>query len=170
MPPRPVLAAIKTVLEANHGAEDFALLTQEQLMGAIFRVFNIATALVAAISGISLVVAGIGIMNIMMVTVTERTREIGIRKATGATQQDIFWQFLTEAIILATAGGIIGTLLAAAICVVVAASSALNPLVTPGAILMAFGVCFEWACFRRCPGNARRANGPDRGSPDTSKR
>ena len=141
--PKPVLAAVKAKLLENHrGEEDFALLTQEQLLGAIFRVFNIATALVAAISGISLVVAGIGIMNIMMVTVTERTREIGIRKASGAAQRDIFWQFLTEAIILATVGGIVGTLLAWAVCLVVAAYTALNPLVTPSAIAMAFGVCF----------------------------
>ncbi len=141
--PKPVLAAVKAKLMANHeGQEDFALLTQEQLLGAIFRVFNIATALVAAISGISLVVAGIGIMNIMMVTVTERTREIGIRKAAGAAQRDIFWQFMTEAIILATVGGIIGTFAAWGICFIVAAYTALNPLVTIGAIGMAFGVCF----------------------------
>jgi putative ABC transport system permease protein len=141
-PPRPVLRAIKAKLQENHGSEDFALLTQEQLLGAIYRVFNIATALVAAISGISLVVAGIGIMNIMMVTVTERTREIGIRKAAGAAQRDIFWHFLTEAVILATMGGVIGTLLAGAVCVMVALYTPLNPLVTPAAIAMAFGVCF----------------------------
>lgn len=142
-PPKRVLDEIHRALLRNHGAEDFALLTQEQLLTAIFRVFNIATALVAAISGISLVVAGIGIMNIMMVTVTERTREIGIRKAAGATRQDIFWQFLTEAVILATMGGIIGTLAATVVCFAIAAYSALNPLITPAAVFMAFGVCFS---------------------------
>ena len=143
VPPKPVLGGIRATLLANHGgSEDFALLTQEQLLGAIFRVFNIATALVAAISGISLIVAGIGIMNIMMVTVTERTREIGIRKATGATQRDVFAQFLTEAVILATAGGVVGTILAALVCMGIGRYSALNPLVTPGAVFMAFGVCF----------------------------
>lgn len=143
LPPEPILRAIKQKLIANHGGkEDFALLTQKQLLSAIYKVFNIVTALLAGISAISLVVAGIGIMNIMLVTVTERTREIGIRKAVGARRKDVFVQFLTEAVVLSFVGGCVGTLVAAVICVLVAAYSPLKPLITPGTVLLAFGVCF----------------------------
>jgi putative ABC transport system permease protein len=141
-PPDRVISAIKGTLLINHASrEDFGLLTQEQILSAIYRVFNIVTSLVAGISAISLVVAGIGIMNIMLVTVTERTREIGIRKTVGARRADIFLQFLTEAVILACLGGVIGTTLAVIICKIVAANTALKPLVTPAAVIMAFGVC-----------------------------
>jgi len=143
VPPKPVLAAIRRTLAANHGGkEDFGILTSEKLLSVISSVFNIVTALLAGISAISLVVAGIGIMNIMLVTVTERTREIGIRKTVGARRADIFWQFLTEAVTLSFVGGVVGTLLAALLCAAITAYSPLKPLITPGAVLLAFGVCF----------------------------
>src|SRR5205085_8017242 len=97
-PPDPVLASVRALLTRNHGTDDFGLITMKQLLGTIFKVFNIVKALLVGISAISLVVAGIGIMNIMLVTVTERTREIGIRKTVGARNRDIFTQFLTEAV------------------------------------------------------------------------
>jgi putative ABC transport system permease protein len=74
--------------------------------------------------------------------VTERTREIGIRKTVGARQKDVFVQFLTEAVVLSTIGGMVGTGLAAFICVLIARTTPLKPLITPGAVLLAFGVCF----------------------------
>jgi putative ABC transport system permease protein len=141
--PMPVKAAIKETLLRNHkGSEDFGVITQPQLMQAIFKVFNIVQALLVGISAISLIVAGIGIMNIMLVTVTERTREIGIRKTVGARRQDIFTQFLTEAVVLSFLGGLIGTLLATTICYFVGVYTALKPVITPGAVMLAFGVCF----------------------------
>jgi ABC-type antimicrobial peptide transport system permease subunit len=141
--PVKVLAAMREKLLANHGGrEDFGTLTSKQLLAAIYKVFNIVTALLAGISAISLVVAGIGIMNIMLVTVTERTREIGIRKTVGARRKDIFQQFLTEAVVLSFVGGVLGTLGAVAICRGVAAATALKPLITIWAVLEAFGVCF----------------------------
>lgn len=141
--PGVVVDAVRRIMMSNHnGKEDFGILTEKQLLSAIYKVFNIVTALLAGISAISLVVAGIGIMNIMLVTVTERTREIGIRKTVGARRADIFVQFLTEAVVLAFTGGVIGTLLAASICSVVGRYSSLKPLLTVGAIAMAFGVCF----------------------------
>src|SRR5262245_9929752 len=124
--PERILGAVKQAMLANHaGKEDFGTLTAKQILSTIYKVFNIVTALLAGISAISLIVAGIGIMNIMLVTVTERTREIGIRKTVGARRQDIFLQFLTEAVIMSITGGIVGAILAMVICGVVAAHTPL---------------------------------------------
>jgi len=93
--------------------EDFTILSQSDVIGALSQITNVLTVFLGLIAGISLLVGGIGIMNIMLVSVTERTREIGLRKAVGAKRRDILWQFLTEAIILASLGGLIGLALGA---------------------------------------------------------
>jgi putative ABC transport system permease protein len=101
---------IRALLEKYHKTDDFAvvvpkeLLRQAEMMRALFNV------LLVLIAGISLLVGGIGIMNIMLATVTERTREIGIRRALGATQRDIIYQFLTETVVLSSMGGMLGVL------------------------------------------------------------
>lgn len=130
-----------TLRKTHSGHEDFGVLTQKQLLGTIYRLMAIVTSLLTGISAISLVVAGIGIMNIMLVTVTERTHEIGIRKAVGARRRDIFTHFLVEAIVISSLGG--GTGLAAAIGLglLVRRYSVLTPLVTPGVIGLALGIC-----------------------------
>src|SRR4029077_9374080 len=87
---------------------DFVVESQEDIQATIGEVSKTMTILLGAIAGISLVVGGIGIMNIMLVSVTERTREIGIRKAVGATKSDIMMQFLTEALTVTLMGGLIG--------------------------------------------------------------
>ena len=94
--------------------DDFTILSQDEVVGALGQITGVLTVFLGVIAGISLLVGGIGIMNIMLVSVTERTREIGLRKAVGAKRRDILWQFLTEAIILSTIGGLIGLLLGAA--------------------------------------------------------
>jgi putative ABC transport system permease protein len=90
---------------------DFEILTQDSLMDVFNNITGAAFAVVIGVASISLLVGGIGIMNIMLVTVTERTREIGIRKAMGAKRRDILWQFLIEATVLSGVGGILGILL-----------------------------------------------------------
>jgi putative ABC transport system permease protein len=107
-----VSAEITTTLDQRHGitngVADFTIATQAQLLGTVSSVSDVLTLLLAGIASISLLVGGIGIMNIMLVSVRERTREIGIRKAIGARGRDILSQFLVEALALSLAGGIIG--------------------------------------------------------------
>jgi putative ABC transport system permease protein len=98
------------------------------------------TLLLGAIAGISLLVGGIGVMNIMLVSVTERTQEIGLRKAIGATQGDIQGQFIIESVILSAAGGVIGTLIGVGAVLLVGAVTPLPAVVAPVSIVMAVTV------------------------------
>jgi putative ABC transport system permease protein len=92
--------------------DDYSVIEQKEILGAVSSIFGILNSVLVAIAAISLVVGGIGIMNIMYVTVTERTKEIGIRRAVGARQKDILAQFLVESVILSLIGGSMGLLLA----------------------------------------------------------
>ena len=108
-----VKSRITSVLRQNHGItdpnkDDFTIATQEDLLSILGTITSTLTLFLAAIASISLIVGGIGIMNIMLVSVTERTKEIGLRKAVGATEGDILKQFLIESVILTLVGGIIG--------------------------------------------------------------
>lgn len=100
---------------ADAQSADFSVINQQDIVGAASSITNTMTILLAAIAGISLIVGGIGIMNMMMTTVTERTREIGLRKAIGAKRLDISLQFLAEAVMLTFLGGAIGVLLGSGI-------------------------------------------------------
>ncbi|HEX8228093.1 MAG TPA: ABC transporter permease [Chloroflexia bacterium] len=103
------MEGIKATLLSRHGGvQDFTISSFQQLLSSFNQVFSIITVFLSAIASISLVVGGIGIMNIMLVTVTERTREIGIAKAIGATRMNIVLQFLVEAITLSLIGGLLG--------------------------------------------------------------
>ncbi|MFL5242570.1 MAG: ABC transporter permease [Gemmataceae bacterium] len=106
-------AQITTTLRRRHHlgpnqTNDFRLFSQDEVLQEFNKISGIATGVLVGIVGISLLVGGIGIMNVMLVSVTERTREIGLRKAVGARRRDILIQFLTEAVVLSTTGGLIG--------------------------------------------------------------
>lgn len=104
---------ITSILKQRHGGnEDFTVFTQEAMLATLDSILKALSTVLAGIAAISLLVGGIGIMNIMLVAVRERTREIGIRKAVGARRKDILLQFLIESIVLSLMGGLIGILLA----------------------------------------------------------
>jgi putative ABC transport system permease protein len=120
--------------------ETFTIRTQKDALEIVNNITGALTLMLAAIAGISLLVGGIGIMNIMLVSVTERTQEIGLRKALGATQSDILTQFMIEAVILSIAGGLIGTSLGIGGILLIATSTPLQAGVSGSAIILAVGV------------------------------
>ena len=134
---------IANLLRLRHkisGEDDFTVDTQRDLLQIVNTITGALTFMLAAIAGISLLVGGIGVMNIMLVSVTERTSEIGLRKAIGASQKDILFQFLIEAVILAAIGGTIGTLVGVGGVALVGALTPLAPGISPFAVVMAVSV------------------------------
>lgn len=132
------------LLDAHHISDptqaDFSTLNQADIVSAASGVATTFTYLLGAVAGISLLVGGIGIMNMMLTTVTERTREIGLRKAIGAKQADISRQFLVESVALTFIGGLIGAALGISISMVVSHLGVIAAQVTVSSVLLAFGV------------------------------
>jgi putative ABC transport system permease protein len=121
--------------------DDFSIRNQAELLSTFSSVSNILTILLGAIAGISLLVGGIGIMNIMYVSVTERTREIGLRMAIGGKGFDILLQFLTESILLSITGGIIGILLGIGASKIIGSAMSWPIVVLPSSEILSFAVC-----------------------------
>jgi putative ABC transport system permease protein len=134
---------ITNLLRQRHkinGEDDFTIRTQKDALQTVGQITGALTIMLAAIAGISLFVGGIGIMNIMLVSVTERTQEIGLRKAIGATGQDILLQFMIEAVIVSAMGGLVGTGVGVGGIFLVAALTPLEAGISPIAITMAVGI------------------------------
>ena len=133
--------ATELLLERHRVAEpDFSIISQADILGALTQVTTTFTIFLASIAGISLLVGGIGIMNMMLTTVTERTREIGLRKAIGAKNKDISLQFLAEAVMLTFLGGVIGVALGWLVAVLVSQFAGIATSVSIQAVFLAFGV------------------------------
>lgn len=138
-----LVTEVRLVLREEHELrdtqeDDFQIFAQNAFLESLSTITGLITLFLAVIAGISLVVGGIGIMNIMLVTVTERTREIGLRKAVGAQNADILLQFITEAIMLSVIGGAMGTLLAMGLSTMLSAGIPdLNIVIRPTSIILA---------------------------------
>jgi putative ABC transport system permease protein len=146
-------AELTAILRARHGltpgqADDFTVLNQTQIVETVQEIMGTFTVLLGSIAAISLLVGGIGVMNIMLVSVTERTREIGIRKAVGAKRRDIMAQFLVEAMALTFLGGLVGVLAGyGGAQVVTPLMGGTRALVTPDSVVMALGVSVAVGLF-----------------------
>ncbi|MCX5067825.1 ABC transporter permease [Micromonospora lupini] len=127
-------------LNRRHPDTEFSAVTQQQILGVLGDILGVLTGVLAAIAGISLLVGGVGVSNIMLVSVRERTREIGLRKAVGARPRDIGVQFLLEAVLLTTIGGLTGMALGVGTALLVDALSPIPAAITWWSLALAFGV------------------------------
>ena len=137
---------ITGILRANHKLketddDDFSIRSQQELSSMLTSTTDMMTMLLAAVAGISLLVGGIGIMNIMYVSVTERTREIGLRMSIGAKGRDILAQFLIESILISVTGGVIGVVLGVGAAVLINVLVAFPIYIQPWSVLLSFAVC-----------------------------
>jgi putative ABC transport system permease protein len=139
-------------------ADDFTIRSQAEILEAVTSTTNTMTLFLASIAAVSLLVGGIGIMNIMLVSVTERTREIGIRLSVGARESDIMVQFLTEAVTLSVAGGLFGIALSAAVVAALNRWTEMTPMITPQIVVLSFlfsaavGIFFGFYPARKAAG------------------
>jgi putative ABC transport system permease protein len=143
---------VTTILRRTHKLkesddDDFRIMSQSELLETVGNVTNIMKYLLGAIAGISLLVGGIGIMNIMFVSVTERTREIGLRMSIGGRSRDILRQFLVESIIMSILGGALGVIFGYLIAIVAGTLINIDTVITPQSVFLAAAVCFAIGVF-----------------------
>ena len=155
------MADVQKIIRREHrlrqgAADDFQMRSQADFLNTMGETTQVFTYLLSGIAAVSLLVGGIGIMNIMLVSVTERTREIGIRKALGATRWNILLQFLIEAVVLCCLGGVVGILFGGVGATIMSKTAGWNTQISPGAVGLAFAFsAFVGVAFGVWP--ARRA-------------
>jgi putative ABC transport system permease protein len=131
---------VKTLLNRFHNQNDYEIIVPLQLLRQAEQTKRIFNIVLGSIAAISLLVGGIGIMNIMLATVTERTREIGVRRALGAKRSDITLQFLVETVVLSVGGGLIGIVVGIFVPLIVSHLTTMKTIITPWSVLLAFGI------------------------------
>ncbi|HEY9645246.1 MAG TPA: FtsX-like permease family protein, partial [Chroococcidiopsis sp.] len=131
---------VTNILTRRHGRKDFSVIANKSLQDLLGQITGGLSIMLAAIAGVSLLVGGIGIMNIMLVSVTERTKEIGLRKAIGAPEQAILQQFLIEAVILSVAGGLIGIGVGTGSALLIGIVTPLKPSIPLSAVVLATAI------------------------------
>jgi putative ABC transport system permease protein len=134
------VAAVERALADRLDPDNFSILTQDEIIGVVGDILELLTFVLAAIAGISLLVGGVGVSNIMLVSVSERTREIGLRKALGARTRDITLQFLLEAVVLTGLGGMVGLGLGIGLAALVNAYAPVPAVITGWSVALALGV------------------------------
>jgi putative ABC transport system permease protein len=138
---------IREVVARAHPEQEYQVLTQQDILGVVGRILGILTLVLASIAGISLLVGGVGVMNIMLVSVSERTREVGLRKAVGARTRDVLRQFLLEAVALTVTGGVVGILVGIAASLLVGRFSPVPAAITGWSVALAFAVSVAVGVF-----------------------
>jgi putative ABC transport system permease protein len=137
----------RTLKRLHNQVVDFEITIPIKLLEQQQRTKDIFNLVLSIIAGISLLVGGIGIMNIMLASVVERTREIGTRRALGATQSDIVVQFLAEAVLISLSGGLLGILVGIAGAIGISKAAEILTVITPESVFVAFGVAFATGLF-----------------------
>ena len=138
--PEGIIGNVEEALSLTLNERQFSVLTQEDLLQLIYQVMGILGTLVVGLTSIALFVGGVGIMTVMLLSVGERRKEIGVRLATGARRKDIFHQFLVESVTIGFGGVIAGLAVSIVACTIIAATSNIKPLITGGTIGMTFAV------------------------------
>lgn len=138
--PKQLVQEMERVMLTHVDRQQFSVLTQEDLLGLVYKLMSILTWLLTGLTSIALFVGGVGIMAVMLMSVSERAKEIGVRKTLGARKVDIFTQFLAEAALLGTMGGLAGLAFSYVVCLALLEYTPIKPMITPAIILLSFAV------------------------------
>ncbi len=145
--PKSMVSSVENAIGERLPKDNYSVLTQEDLLKLVFKIMSILTWLIIGLTSIALFVGGVGIMVVMLMSVNERTKEIGIRRTLGAKRTDIFAQFLAEAIFISAMGGALGLGLSYIVSVILAANTAIKPMITWGVIGLSFAVSLGVGCI-----------------------
>jgi putative ABC transport system permease protein len=147
VPPKPLIKSLEALLGQRLDRQQYQVLTQEDLLGLVFKLMGILTWLLTGLTSIALFVGGVGVMAIMLMAVGERAKEIGVRKTVGAKDRDIFVQFLSEATLLGVLGGLTGLALSYMVCLALYYNTPVKPMITSGIIFLGMGTSLLVACI-----------------------